>query len=108
MKRSNWMVMALAAVAVLSVAPAAFAQAGEHAAAAGAGGLGAVAAGLGLGIAVLGGALGQGRTATAALNGIARNPQAAGKLFTPMILGLALIESLVLIAFAIAWQLQGK
>ena len=64
---------------------------------------GLLAAGVGLGLAAFGGALGQGRAAAAALTGIARNPNASGKLFTPMILGLALIESLVLYSFAIAF-----
>jgi F-type H+-transporting ATPase subunit c len=59
-------------------------------------------AGLAIGIAALGGALGQGRTASAALEGIARQPSAAARIQTPMILGLALIESLVLFAFVIA------
>jgi F-type H+-transporting ATPase subunit c len=61
----------------------------------------AVAAGFGIGIAAFGGAIGQSRAAAAALEGIARNPGAAGKLFTPLILGLALIESLVIYAFVI-------
>ena len=68
----------------------------------------ALAAGLGLGIAAFGGALGQGRAAAAALDGIARNPGAAGKLFTPMILGLALIESLVIYSLVIAILLYTK
>ena len=68
----------------------------------------AMAAGLAIGIAAVGGALGQGRAAAAALEGIARNPQASGKLFTPMIIGLALIESLVIYALVIAFQLAGK
>lgn len=59
-------------------------------------------------IAAFGGALAQGRAAAAALEGIARNPGAAGKLFTPMILGLALIESLVIYALIIAFQIVGK
>lgn len=59
-------------------------------------------AAIGLGIAAFGGALGQGKTAAAALEGIARNPGAQNKIFTPMILGLALIESLVIYAFVIA------
>ncbi|MDP3275839.1 MAG: ATP synthase F0 subunit C [Deltaproteobacteria bacterium] len=67
-----------------------------------------MAAGLAIGIAAFGGALGQGRVASAALEGIARNPGAASKLGTPMILGLALIESLVLYAFVIAFLMQGK
>jgi len=68
----------------------------------------ALAAGIAIGLAVLGGALGQGRAAAAALEGISRNPGAAARIQTPMILGLALIESLVLFAFAIAFLLQGK
>jgi F-type H+-transporting ATPase subunit c len=65
----------------------------------------ALAAGLAIGIAAFGGSLGQGRAAAAALEGIARNPNASDKLFTPMILGLALIESLVIYALVIAFQL---
>ncbi|MBX2995596.1 MAG: ATP synthase F0 subunit C [Bdellovibrionaceae bacterium] len=72
------------------------------------GGLAALGAGLAIGIAALGGAFGQAKTATAALDGIARNPAAQGKIFTPMIIGLALIESLVIYAFVIAFFLQGK
>ncbi len=64
---------------------------------------GLCAAGFGIGIAAFGGALGQGKAAAAALDGIARNPNASGKLFVPMILGLALIESLVLFALVIAF-----
>jgi F-type H+-transporting ATPase subunit c len=68
----------------------------------------ALGAGLAIGLAVVGGGLGQGRAAAAALEGISRNPGAAGRIQTPMILGLALIESLVLFAFLIAFLLQGK
>jgi F-type H+-transporting ATPase subunit c len=64
-------------------------------------------AGLAIGLAALGGSIGQGRAAAAALEGIARNPNASGKLFTPMILGLALIESLVIYALVIAIMLIG-
>lgn len=62
-----------------------------------------LAAGLGIGIAAFGGSLGQGKAAAAALEGIARNPAAAGKLFVPMIIGLALIESLVIYAFLVTF-----
>jgi F-type H+-transporting ATPase subunit c len=72
------------------------------------GGLIALAAGLGLGLAALGGALAQGRAAATALDGIARNPGAADKIRGPMILGLALIESLVIYALIIAFLLLGK
>jgi F-type H+-transporting ATPase subunit c len=68
----------------------------------------AIAAGLGIALAAFGGALGQGRTASTALDGIARNPGAADKLFTPMILGLALIESLVIYSLIISILLLGK
>src|SRR5690348_12924105 len=71
-------------------------------------GLIALAAGLGIGIAALGGGIGQGRAAAAALDGIARNPGAAGQIRGPMILGLALIESLVIYALIIAFMLVGK
>jgi F-type H+-transporting ATPase subunit c len=67
-----------------------------------------IAAGLAIGLAAFGGALGQGRAAQAALDGIARNPAAQGKLFVPMIIGLALIESLVIYAFVISFMLLGK
>ena len=49
-----------------------------------------------------------GRATSAALEGIARQPSAAPRILTPMILGLALIESLVLFAFVIAYFLQGN
>ena len=68
----------------------------------------ALGAGLAIGLAAFGGGLGQGRAAAAALEGIARNPGAAGKVQTPMIIALALIESLVIYALVIAFLLQGK
>jgi F-type H+-transporting ATPase subunit c len=63
-------------------------------------------AGFAIAIAALGGTLAQGRATAAALEGISRNPGASAKIQTPMILGLALIESLVLFAFVIAFLLQ--
>jgi F-type H+-transporting ATPase subunit c len=68
----------------------------------------AVAAGFGIAIAAFGGALSQGRAASTALDGIARNPGAADKLFTPMIIGLALIESLVIYSLIISFLLVFK
>ena len=53
---------------------------------------------LGLPIAVIGGAMGQGRAAAAALEGIARQPEAAGEIRLLLIISLALIESLVIYA----------
>jgi F-type H+-transporting ATPase subunit c len=66
----------------------------------------ALAAAIAIGLAAFGGSLGQGKAASAALDGIARNPTAAPKVFTPMIIGLALIESLVLYAFVIAFMIK--
>jgi F-type H+-transporting ATPase subunit c len=66
-------------------------------------GLKAIAAGVGFAIAVFGGALGQSRIGAAACEGAARNPGAAAKIQTMMILGLALIESLVLFALVIVF-----
>ena len=64
-------------------------------------------AGLAIGLAALGGGIGQGRAAAAALEGIARNPSASGKIMTPMIIGLALIESLVIYGLLIGIFLNG-
>ena len=63
----------------------------------------AIGAGLGFGIAAGLGALGQGKIGAAAVEGAARNPGAAGTVQTLMIIGLALIESLVLFALVIVF-----
>ena len=85
-----------------------FAQEGAASNANDVGKFAALAAGLGVGIAAAGCGLGQGRAAAAALEGIARNPGASDKLFTPMILGLALIESLAIYALVVSILLLGK
>ena len=98
--------------AVLMAASSAFAQ--EAGAAGGGGGASlplaalALASGLGIALAAFGGALAQGRAAASALDGVARNPGAGGRLQTLLILGLALIESLVIYALVIAFMLQSK
>ncbi len=68
----------------------------------------ALASAIAIGLAAFGGTQAQGKAAAAALEGIARNPEAQGKIFTPMILGMALIESLVILGFVIAFMIQGK
>ncbi|HET6336259.1 MAG TPA: ATP synthase F0 subunit C [Polyangiales bacterium] len=103
--KKMWLRLVSLAAPLLATATA-FAQDGEKAGDAGA--FAALAAGLAIGIAAAGCGLGQGRAAAAALDGIARNPQASDKLFTPMILGLALIESLAIYALVIAIMLIGK
>ena len=73
-----------------ALVPALFAQDATSAAA-----FAALGAGLAIGIAALGGGIGQGLASASALEGISRNPGASDKIFVPMIIGLALIESLV-------------
>ncbi len=63
----------------------------------------AIAAGIGFGIAAGLGAIGQGKIGASAVEGAARNPGAAGTVQTMMIIGLALIESLVLFALVIVF-----
>ncbi len=108
MIRRLFALLAVAIAAATGAVPEALAQAAEGAAPAAARDFLGLAAGLGIGIAAFGGALGQGRAVASALDGIARNPSASGKIQTPMIIGLALIESLVIYALVIAFLLQGK
>ncbi len=61
-----------------------------------------------LGIAAAAGAIGQSRAIAAACEGIARNPTAGGAIRTAMIIGLALIESLVIYALIIAYLAMGR
>lgn len=64
---------------------------------------GAIAAAFLLGIAAAAGAIGQSRAIAASVEGIARNPGAAGAIRLAMLIGLALIESLVIYALVIAF-----
>jgi|SRR5712692_2863281 len=96
MKKATTVISAL--VAVLLVAPAAFAQGGGQAA--GGAGLAAIAVAFGMGIAAFGCGLGQGRIASAACEGMARNPGASGPIRAAMILGLVFVETLVLFTLA--------
>ena len=103
---SKFRMMLFAVVGILATGMTAFAQANEAAGGAGDNSFSvskyrALAAGVGFAIAVLGGALGQSRIGAAACEGAARNPGAAGRIQTMMILGLALIESLVLFALLV-------
>jgi F-type H+-transporting ATPase subunit c len=99
MKFAKALMMMTVFAALLSTA--AFAQ--EGTAAAGGDAYASLGAGLCIAIAAFGGAIGQGMAVAAALQGISRNPGAQNKIFIPMIIGLALIESLVLYAFVIAF-----
>jgi len=64
-------------------------------------GLMAIAAGFGMALAAFGAALGQGRIASAACEGMARNPGAAAAIRAAMILGLVFVETLALFTLVI-------
>jgi F-type H+-transporting ATPase subunit c len=66
----------------------------------------AIAMVIGMGLAAAGAGQGQGRAAAGALEGICRNPSAADKVFTPLLLSLAFIESLVIFTLLIAFVVQ--
>ncbi len=68
----------------------------------------ALGAGLAVGLAGLGCGIGQGLTAGNTTAGIARNPGAAGAMFTNFILGMVLIESISIYGLVVALLLQGK
>ncbi len=93
------LLMMVAFVLVMVLAPAAMAQ--ENAAGGGnRAALGAMAVAIGMGAAAFGCGLGQGRIASAACEGMARNPGAAGPIRAAMILGLVFVETLVLFTLA--------
>ena len=64
--------------------------------------LGFVGVALSIGLVGLGSALGQGNAAAGAMEGIARQPEAAGEIRTTLLLALAFMEALTLFAFDIA------
>ena len=80
----------------------------QEEAAGGAPGWIAVAIGAIMAFAVLAGTTAQGRAISSGLDSIGRNPSASGKIQTPMIVGLAFIESLVIIGFVVSFLLLGK
>ena len=90
--KKQWIWMLMALVVVTLFAPAAFAQDS----AAGSKAISGLAVGFGMAIAAFGCGLAQGRIASAACEGIARNPGAADPIRASMILGLVFVETLVL------------
>jgi F-type H+-transporting ATPase subunit c len=71
-------------------------------------GLVGIGAGLGAGLVTLGGARGIGHLAGQAMEGIARQPEAGGRIGTNMIIAAALIEGFTFFALVICLQLAGK
>ncbi len=70
--------------------------------------LAALAAGIGAGLTIIGGALGIGKLAAAAMEASGRQPEAAGVIRISMIIAAALIEGIALFALVICFQLAGK
>lgn len=71
-------------------------------------GLIAIGAALAIGLPAVAAAMGQGRATAAAMEGIARQPEAAGNIRGGLVLGLAFIEALALYGLVIAFFLQQK
>ena len=61
-----------------------------------------IAAGIGMGLGSVGTGIGQGLAIKSAVEGVARNPGASGKILTTMMIGLAMIESLAIYVFVVA------
>ena len=61
-----------------------------------------MAAGIGMGLGSFGTGIGQGLAIQKAVEGVARNPGASGKIMTIMLIGLAMIESLAIYVFVVA------
>jgi F-type H+-transporting ATPase subunit c len=71
-------------------------------------GLVGLGAGLGAGLAVVGGGAGIGRLASAAVEAIARQPEAAGDIKGSMIITAAFIEGVTLFAVVVCFMLTTK
>jgi F-type H+-transporting ATPase subunit c len=93
---------------LVSLLWASLALAAEPGAAGSAAGLGGFfgtavfAAGIAIGIAAFGTGIGQGLAVKSSVEGIARNPEASGKITVTMLIGLAMIESLCIYALVVA------
>ncbi len=99
--KKNLSIVCTVAAAILGASNVAFAQ--EAAAAHAVSEYAPLGVGLLMGVAVLGGTLSQGKAISAGLEAIGRNPSARGDIFTPMLIGLAFVESLVIFALAVAF-----
>lgn len=71
-------------------------------------GLALIGASLGAGLSVIGAGLGIGRIGGQAVEGMARQPEAAGRIQTAALILAALIEGAALFGVVIAFQIQGK
>ena len=102
MRKKTVLLTALMVLGMASVACAADAAGGDKAAALQFFVYSAVAAGFGIAIAAFGCGIGQGMAVRGAVEGIARNPEASGKVTVTMLIGLAMIESLSIYALVVS------
>ncbi len=68
----------------------------------------AFAAAFSIAVATIGPGIGQGRAAAAAMEAIARQPEAAGEIRTSLILSLAFMEALTIYGLLIAFLILGR
>ena len=83
---------------ILPLAQAAGSMIGDH-------GLAVAGAGIGMGLAAIGGGRGIGQIGGSAVEGIARQPEAGGRIGTNMIIAAALIEGFTFVAIILAFVL---
>ncbi len=100
MRKATFVTMA---VLLLSAAQAFAQEAAAAQTAMGDKGMIVLGLGLALGLGVFGATTGQGRVGASAMEGLARNPQARNAMFVPMIVVLALIESLFILTWLVAF-----
>ncbi|MBU7594362.1 F0F1 ATP synthase subunit C [Metabacillus halosaccharovorans] len=70
--------------------------------------MGLLAAAIAIGLAALGAGIGNGLIVSRTVEGIARQPEAQGKLQTTMFIGVALVEAIPIIAVVIAFIVMGS
>jgi F-type H+-transporting ATPase subunit c len=70
--------------------------------------MGLLAAAIAIGLAALGAGIGNGLIVSRTVEGIARQPEAQGKLQTTMFIGVALVEAIPIIAVVIAFMVLGQ
>jgi len=102
--KAKWMLGTLA----MTILGPGVAMAQQGAGGGGNDGLIAIGAGIAIGVAAIGPGLGQGRAVAAAMESIGRNPNAADRVQTPLIIGLAFMEALAIYGLVIAYFLQSK
>ncbi len=100
------MVVAGLALMFVGAAPASAADGGDGVW--GSTGLGVLGVGVGSGLVIMGAGAGIGRIGGSAVESMARQPEVAGQIFTPMVLTAALIEGATFFALIVILLANGK